>query len=103
MEPSILGRPQLSTHTRLRPSACQALAAWGHEQGYRWDAVAAAGPARLTPLHLAAAARSGPLFKALFGEWWQHAGILACLLLVPLLLMPPQQPLLLPLHLSTQH
>lgn len=46
----------------------QVLAAWGRQQGFTWPIAAPAGPSALTPLHLAAAARDGPLFKALFGE-----------------------------------
>lgn len=46
----------------------QALAEWGHQEGYRWSVAEAAGPTHVTPLHVAAAARSAPLFQALFGE-----------------------------------
>lgn len=59
----------------------QVLGAWGCQQGYAWSVAAPAGPSALTPLHLVAAARDGPLLIALFGKpmawrlssWWGDA------------------------------
>ncbi|PRW21027.1 ligase [Chlorella sorokiniana] len=55
----------LATASRSVP-LLQVLTGWGHQQGYTWAIAAPAGPSALTPLHLAAAARDGPLVKALF-------------------------------------
>lgn len=61
--------PAIQLDTIPRPAPLlQGLASWGRQQGHTWAVDSPAGPASLTPLHLAAAARDGPLMKALFGE-----------------------------------